>query len=29
MALGPGADHPVQTGHSEGEYLRVNVYQRR
>ena len=29
MALGPGSDHPVQLGHSEGEYLRVNVYQRR
>lgn len=28
-ALGPGADHPVQPGHVEGEYLRVNVYQRR
>ncbi len=29
MSLGPGADHPVQVGHAEGEYLRVNVYQRR
>ncbi|MEZ4447940.1 MAG: hypothetical protein R3B09_00585 [Nannocystaceae bacterium] len=28
-ALGPGPDHPVQPGHVEGEYLRVNVYQRR
>lgn len=28
-ALGPGPDHPVAPGHSEGEYLRVNVYQRR
>ena len=29
MSLGPGTDHPVQVGHGEGEYLRVNVYQRR
>ncbi|MCB9567540.1 MAG: class I SAM-dependent methyltransferase [Myxococcales bacterium] len=29
LALGPGADHPVLPGHVEGEYLRVNVYQRR
>jgi 23S rRNA (cytosine1962-C5)-methyltransferase len=28
-ALGPGADHPVWPGHREGDYLRVNVYQRR
>jgi 23S rRNA (cytosine1962-C5)-methyltransferase len=28
-ALGPGPDHPVWPGHREGEYLRVNVYQRR
>ena len=28
-ALGPGPDHPVWPGHAEGEYLRVNVYQRR
>lgn len=28
-ALGPGADHPVWPGHVEGDYLRVNVYQRR
>lgn len=28
-ALGPGPDHPVAPGHAEGEYLRVNVYQRR
>lgn len=28
-ALGPGPDHPVWPGHVEGEYLRVNVYQRR
>ncbi|MCA9715524.1 MAG: class I SAM-dependent rRNA methyltransferase [Myxococcales bacterium] len=28
-ALGPGPDHPVAPGHREGEYLRVNVYQRR
>jgi 23S rRNA (cytosine1962-C5)-methyltransferase len=27
-ALGPGPDHPVLAGHVEGEYLRVNVYQR-
>jgi 23S rRNA (cytosine1962-C5)-methyltransferase len=29
LSLGPGPDHPVQLGHGEGEYLRVNVYQRR
>jgi len=29
MSLGPGTDHPVQIGHEGGEYLRVNVYQRR
>lgn len=29
LALGPGPDHPVMPGHAEGEYLRVNVYQRR
>jgi 23S rRNA (cytosine1962-C5)-methyltransferase len=29
LALGPGPDHPVLPGHAEGEYLRVNVYQRR
>lgn len=29
LALGPGPDHPVWPGHAEGEYLRVNVYQRR
>lgn len=29
MALGAGPDHPVAPGHREGEYLRVNVYQRR
>jgi 23S rRNA (cytosine1962-C5)-methyltransferase len=29
LALGPGADHPVAPGHREGDYLRVNVYQRR
>lgn len=23
---GPGEDHPVQEGHAEGEYLRVNIY---
>jgi 23S rRNA (cytosine1962-C5)-methyltransferase len=28
-ALGPGPDHPVWPGHREGDYLRVNVYQRR
>ncbi len=28
-ALGAGPDHPVMPGHREGEYLRVNVYQRR
>ena len=28
-ARGPGPDHPVWPGHSEGSYLRVNVYQRR
>lgn len=28
-ALGPGPDHPVAPGHAEGEYLRVNAYQRR
>lgn len=27
--LGPGPDHPVWPGHVEGDYLRVNVYQRR
>jgi 23S rRNA (cytosine1962-C5)-methyltransferase len=26
---GAGADHPVQPGHAEGEYLRVRIYQRR
>ncbi len=26
---GPGPDHPVWPGHAEGEYLRVQVYQRR
>ncbi len=29
LALGPGPDHPVMPGHREGDYLRVNVYQRR
>jgi 23S rRNA (cytosine1962-C5)-methyltransferase len=29
LALGAGVDHPVAPGHREGEYLRVNVYQRR
>jgi 23S rRNA (cytosine1962-C5)-methyltransferase len=29
LALGAGVDHPVVPGHREGEYLRVNVYQRR
>ena len=29
LSLGPGPDHPVAPGHAEGEYLRVNVYQRR
>ncbi len=28
-SLGAGTDHPVMPGHREGEYLRVNVYQRR
>lgn len=28
-ALGPGPDHPVWPGHREGDYLRVNIYQRR
>jgi 23S rRNA (cytosine1962-C5)-methyltransferase len=28
-ALGPGPDHPVWPAHQQGEYLRVNVYQRR
>ncbi len=28
-ALGAGADHPIWPCHKEGEYLRVNVYQRR
>lgn len=28
-ATGPGPDHPVLPGHAKGEYLRVNVYQRR
>lgn len=28
-ALGAGFDHPVWPCHKEGEYLRVNVYQRR
>ncbi|GEM_PF-1296876 len=27
--LGASVDHPVAPGHVEGEYLRVNVYQRR
>ena len=26
--LGPGPDHPVAPGHTEGDYLRVAVYQR-
>ena len=29
LALGAGVDHPVAPAHREGEYLRVNVYQRR
>lgn len=29
QTLGAGPDHPVMPGHREGEYLRVNVYQRR
>ncbi len=29
MSLGAGPDHPVTPGHVQGEYLRVNVYQRR
>lgn len=29
QTLGPGPDHPVMPGHREGEYLRVNIYQRR
>jgi 23S rRNA (cytosine1962-C5)-methyltransferase len=29
LALSAGVDHPVAPGHREGEYLRVNVYQRR
>ncbi|MBC8070049.1 MAG: class I SAM-dependent rRNA methyltransferase [Deltaproteobacteria bacterium] len=29
MTLGAGVDHPIAPGHREGEYLRVNVYQRR
>ncbi len=29
FALGAGPDHPVAPAHVEGEYLRVNVYQRR
>jgi len=28
-ALGQPEDHPVWPGHAEGEYLRVNIYQRR
>jgi hypothetical protein len=29
LTLGPGVDHPVAPAHREGEYLRVNAYQRR
>lgn len=29
LTLGAGVDHPVAPAHREGEYLRVNVYQRR
>ncbi len=29
LNLGAGVDHPIFPGHIEGEYLRVNVYQRR
>ncbi len=29
MTLAAGPDHPVWPGHAEGEYLRVNAYQRR
>jgi 23S rRNA (cytosine1962-C5)-methyltransferase len=28
-SLGADADHPVAPGHTEGEYLRVAIYQRR
>jgi 23S rRNA (cytosine1962-C5)-methyltransferase len=29
LTLGAGVDHPVAPAHREGEYLRVNAYQRR
>jgi 23S rRNA (cytosine1962-C5)-methyltransferase len=29
QSLGAGVDHPIALAHREGEYLRVNVYQRR